>query len=104
MKRLQNVTKIVEEVLRTDERTRNSDGLLYIKVLEAIGKEREINYLIMPTTRLLLDLEKLKLPSMETVGRCRRKAQEKCPELRASEEVESFRAEKEAVFKEWAKG
>lgn len=103
MKQLQNTTKIVENILIQDEQTRSSDGLLYIKVLEAISNERSINYLIMPIPVLLTDLKKLDLPSIETVGRARRKIQSKNPELKATKEVEKFREEREELFKEYAR-
>ena len=103
MKQLQSITRIVENILIQDEQTRSSDGLLYIKVLEAIGNERSINYLIMPIPVLLTNLKKLDLPPIDTVGRVRRKIQRKNPELKATKEVEKFRTEREELFKEYAK-
>lgn len=46
----------------------------------------------------LRNLTEWQLPSIETVGRCRRKAQQENPSLKASPEVENFRYDRETEF------
>ena len=97
---LQTTTEIVKKVLTEYPATRNNDRLLYYRVCEIINdKTLTSNF-----GYVLLHQKDFEIPSIETVGRCRRKAQEKHPELRASKEVEEKRAERETEFREYAKG
>lgn len=79
--------------------TRNNDKLLYYKVLE----EYYPDTLAMAVGSYLLD-RYTKVPSIETVGRCRRKIQEDYPDMGATEKVKHRRRRKEQEFKEYAHG
>lgn len=102
-KELKSTTKLVKCILEEIPSTRNSDNILYCYVLMAIGKSRGIKYGNMPIETVLTNLKDLGLPSIETVGRCRRKIVEQCPELAGNSEVEAQRALNEETFKEYAK-
>lgn len=98
-KPLKTVSELVKHQLEQYPATRDNDQLLYYRVCEAINpKALTSNF-----GYVTLNRKDFELPSIETVGRCRRKLQEKNPELRASKEVEGFRAEREAEFREYAK-
>lgn len=99
MSELRNTTKMVKQVLEEVPATRNSDNYLYIKVVGIINQQA----LRMPLAVVLQNLKTFNLPSIETVGRCRRKLQAEFPELRADKTVEDFRSELEYAFREWAK-
>lgn len=99
-KNLKTVSELVRYQLEKYPATRDNDQLLYYRVCEQINpKSLSSNF-----GYVLLNRKDFDLPSIETVGRCRRKLQEKNPELRASSKVESFRGEREAEFREYAKG
>lgn len=98
MSELRNTTKMVKYVLEKEPRTRNSDNLLWLEVV----KLKNQGILRMPVAVVMQNLSTYGLPSIETVGRCRRKVQAANPELRAERAVEEFRSELEADFREWA--
>lgn len=100
---LRTTTALVKAILIDKPDTRNSDNLLYSEVLERIGQAEGVNIGRMAICDVLRNMKHLQLPTIETVGRCRRKIQEKHPELRAAVEVAAIRSEREGVFKEYAK-
>lgn len=72
----------VFELLSTHPDTRNSDKLLWLKMLEIRGfKGRDIETILFDP----------KVPDFGTVGRCRRKIQQTCPELKAVDGVSEQR-------------
>ena len=95
---------IVKSILEQDKRARNSDSYLYLKVLDAIDAEKKIGIHSIPLGQFLLRMSELGFPPFETVRRARQLIQRKYPELEACEEVQSFRAENEAVHKAFARG
>ncbi|MBR5583143.1 MAG: hypothetical protein IKW21_01295 [Lachnospiraceae bacterium] len=103
MKELKSITDYVEVILKADPKTRNNDCLLYIRLVDLLGKKHHIDYLHMPMILFYEQLPSLDLPTSETVGRCRRKLQQKHPELKANAEVTAFRAEREEQFKAYAR-
>lgn len=98
MSELRNTTKMVKYVLTKEPRTRNSDNLLWLEVIKLVNQ----GVLRMPMAIVLQNLKDYNLPSIETVGRCRRKIQAAHPELRAKAAVQDYRTELEAEFREWA--
>lgn len=99
MTELKNTTLLVKQVLETVPAARNSDNLLFIEVVKIIN----INLIFKPLAEVLTNLKKYDLPSIETVGRCRRKLQARFPELRSAAAVQDIRGDREADFREWAK-
>ena len=78
--------QLVEDELRTDPRTRDSDKFLIWKIMIANGIH--INY-----------NKFMELPCFESITRCRRKMQEKYSELSANFNVQQNRNEKMEMFK-----
>lgn len=99
MTELKNTTMLVKQVLETVPAARNSDNYLYIEVVRSINQ----SVLRLPLAVVLTNLKEYDLPSIETVGRCRRKLQAEFPELRAGADVQGFRGDREEAFREWAR-
>ena len=99
MSELRNTTKMVKYVLDKEPITRNSDNLLWLEVIKLVNQ----GVLRKPMAEVLQNLTEYNLPSIETVGRCRRKIQSEHPELRAKQAVQECRAEREEEFRELAK-
>lgn len=104
MKELTTTTNLVKHVLETVPETRDSDNLLYLEVIKVISAEKGVNLLGLPMEQFFKQLTSHTIPSIETVGRCRRKLQEKYPELRANEIVIGYRSAREEMFEEYARG
>lgn len=103
MRDLKNITALVKELLEQDERCRNNDGFLYLKVLFECAKEKEINLHSISIPEFLLWYHGKELPIFESVRRARQKIQAAIPELAASEKVEEARLEKESEYRAYAK-
>lgn len=101
---LKNTTALVKSILEQDKQCRNSDSFLYWKVLSVVGKQKGIDLERMPVSYFLLNLHGADFPCFETVRRTRQKIQQHHPELAACEAVESFRADNEKVFRDFARG
>ena len=101
MNKLRTLTDMVRIILEQQPETRSSDNLLYIEVLRRCTNQNVLN---MPVWAFYQNLKEWQLPSIETVGRCRRKLQEQHPELKANSEVAGFRSEREEAFREYARG
>lgn len=104
LRELRTTTELVKDILKGCPEARNSDNILYIKVCENIGNEKGIDIEKMSMPHFLLNLKDMGLPSIETVGRCRRKIVEQCPELAGNDAVQYGRAENEESFKRYARG
>ena len=100
---LKTTTALVKTILIEKPYTRNSDNILYTEVLEHIGQAKGVNINRMPIGKVLTEMRNLNLPTIETVGRCRRKIQETHPELRPTIEVAGVRSEREKIFREYAR-
>ena len=98
MGKLRNTTMMVRQVLVTVPAARNSDNVLYIEVVRLIDQ----HILRLPLAVVLQNMKEYNLPTIETVGRCRRKLQAQFPELRANKAVEEFRSGLKEEFREWA--
>ena len=72
--KLRNLTELVKTIMEQQPETRSSDNLLYIEVLKRITSQNVLN---MPVWLFYQNLTEWQLPSIETVGRCRRKAQDR---------------------------
>ena len=104
MNELRNTTELVWEILVTVPETRNSDNLLYIEVLRHYSEKLGIDVAGYPFASVLKNLNEWGIPTIETVGRCRRKLQHDNPELAASGKVRCQRAERRAEFIDYARG
>lgn len=90
MSELRNTTKMVKYVLEKEPRTRNSDNLLWLEVIKLVNQ----GVLRKPMAEVLQNLNEYGLPSIETVGRFRRKIHAEHPELRAKKAVQEYRDER----------
>ena len=100
---LVNLTALVKDILREDQRARNSDSLLYLRVLKHIESEQMEKLASVTVFDFLLNLQGKVYPCFESVRRARQKIQREYPELSASEEVQAYRAENEAMYHEYAR-
>jgi len=103
-KELQTTTELVQGILERCPEARNSDNVLYIKVLNAYGEQKGINLENMSVLRFFMNIKDIGVPSIETVGRCRRKIVEAHPELGGNDTVEGYRRVNEKTFKQYARG
>ncbi len=104
-KELQDTTAIVQKLLIEKPATRNSDGILYVKVLEYISKQLGMVFPFQQYTveSIFASTLTLPVPPFETVRRSRQKLQRQYPELAATERIRRKRADKEAAFRAYAK-
>lgn len=103
---LQDTTAIVQKLLIEYPETRNSDGILYIKVLDYISKQLDVSlpFQDYPIKMVFSSTLLLPVPPFETVRRSRQKLQRAFPELAATERIRQKRADKEAAFRAYARG
>lgn len=103
MKRLKELSNRVKTILEENERARDSDNVLYLHVLRSYGEEKGIDIDKMSVPMLLLHCRDMGLPSLESMGRARRKVQELYPELRSSDDVQAKKEEREEAYRNFAK-
>jgi len=96
MAKIYEVQPIVFEALTNDPSTRGDNFLLYIAVLKKFIDPK------MSLESVFANHKTLGIPSLETITRCRRKLQERYPELRDAE-ADNVRATDEQEFVEYAR-
>ena len=101
-KDLKNITGVVKVILAANEKARNSDSFLYLRVLEYYGCINGIDVRSMTVPTFLLHMQDYGLPKFESVRRARQKAQAKYPELAACDRVQEKRMETEREFRAFA--
>ena len=99
MKDLLKLEDIVREILINDEKTRENDDLLFMKVCEQLNG----NVLNHSFGAVLQDFNKYGFPKYASVGRARRKLQAACPELRPKQEIERLRYERSVDYEKYAR-
>ena len=100
---LKTTKALVKSILEHDTQCRNSDSLLYLKVLSIVAKRKGIDLEAVSVPFFLLNLQGTEFPPFESVRRSRQKIQEKCPDLAACETVKEYRAEQETMYLEFAR-
>ena len=90
----QKVETLVEMILRECPIARDDDDVLMIMYCRAVGYNLDTPY-----WQALLEPS----PNRDTITRCRRKIQEKNPDLRATENVRRRRKKAEDEWKEYAR-
>lgn len=103
MSGLKKTTDLVYDILVRDEAARDSDNELYVKVLEYYGAKLGVDFNRVAVSSFFKHYRQYRIPSIETVGRCRRKIQEECAELGASALVTMERIDREAEFRDYAR-
>ena len=104
MNELQNTTKLVKSILEVDTQARNSDSILYLRVLERIAEERGIHLDFLTVRNFLSSMSILPFPPFESVRRTRQKVQATFPELASAERVAAMRMENEKEYRAYALG
>lgn len=99
MEDLKRLDKLVEKILKEDDKARNN--LFYLYYL--VAKERNPSIVNARFSTVLLNPKEYNLKSFESVSRCRRKIVENHPELAGNEEVEGGRWSNEEKFREYAR-
>lgn len=104
MDNLRTTTALVKKILEEDKHARNSDSILYLRVLNHVAEREGINLGEVSVIQFLLRADKCKcFPIFETVRRSRQKLQQHHPELASCEEVQEARMENEAEYRAFAK-
>lgn len=101
---LKNTTKLVKAILERDSASRNSDSILYFRVINQIALKKGDNIRNISMFDFLLNSRDWGYPPFETVRRTRQKIQAEHPELASSERIEKLRAANELTFREYARG
>jgi hypothetical protein len=101
---LKTTTALVKAILEQDKLCRNSDSILYYRVLEIVGKRKGVDINEMSIPYFLLNMSGVEFPPFESVRRARQKIQEHHPELGACEKVADARAMNEFGYREYARG
>ena len=103
-KELITTKALVKNILEQDEETRNSDNHLYLNVIRAVAKEKNVDLNEVSITNFLSNITQWGFPPFESVRRSRQKLQQHNPDLASNEAVQDFRIQNEAVFREFARG
>ena len=101
--KLKKTSDLVHELLINEPACRNSDNILYWRVLQTIGSSKGIDVAKMSVPTLFLHMKDYDIPPITSVGRARRKLQRTYPELKADDTVEGYREVLEEEFREYAK-
>lgn len=104
MLKLKATSKLVEEFLRDEPQTRNSDSLLYLRILQYHANEKGMLLHNIPVPLFLLNMGDWGFPPFESVRRARQKVQATYPELASTNKVAGFRAENEKEYRAFALG
>lgn len=99
MDSLKTIEGKVKSVLQKNEDARNDDMVLYLALCNLYLKDAGT----MPLAEIMTRHKELGLPSFESVGRTRRKLQEKYPELLGITRVRRIRAAGEKAYRKYAK-
>lgn len=102
MNELRTVFALVKNILEQDEKARNTDNYLYLKVLEHYSRLRGIDIYSMTVPLFLRKLDNHIFPGFETVRRSRQKVQAAYPDLAADKTVEKLRDKNESAYRDFA--
>ena len=100
---LKKTSDLVHELLINEPACRNSDNILYWRVLQTLGSRKGIDVEKMSVPALLFHMKDYGIPPIESVGRARRKIQEQNPEFRADDNVQAYREVLEEEYKRYAR-
>ena len=81
--------EVVKEVLAKNKMARDDDMLLFEYVMNYNGISKHTSF-----DEIRLMIKNKKLPTIESITRCRRRVQEEMPELSSSEEVARLRRQR----------
>lgn len=95
MSRLNILEGRVQYLLETSDKAREDDMFLAMILYKHFYGKHDMN-------TVMFDHKKQGVPSVESIGRARRKIQAKMPELRAGDKVERARYEEQKTYIEYA--
>ena len=104
MGNLKTIHNRVKRILEQKPETRNSDMALYIALAQYFEDENGLNITEKPFRYVLGNLKELGLPTIESVGRARRKIQEQHPHLQSEKKVKKMREVQEEEYRKYSKG
>lgn len=96
---LKILERLVETYLEENAEMRGSDDLLYVAVAERLGVDLEGT----SAKDFILHYRTCFIPTIETIGRCRRRIQARRPELKPSREIELKRRKCEKSFYDYSR-
>lgn len=99
MENLKTIEGKVKVILQENEDARNDDMVLYLALCNLYLK----NAGTMTLAQIMTQHKELGLPSFESVGRTRRKLQERHPELLGNVRRQRIRAAGEKAYRKYAK-
>lgn len=99
---MKKVSKLVQEILQRDEKARNSDAYLIIKVYAVLFEAYGISESLDAVIRFMNLIATYKLPPIWSITRARRKVQAQFPELRATDDVGAMRELTEDSMRRWS--
>ena len=96
-----NISKLVLEILQTDTQARNSDHILYLRVLQRVTAltDSPVSPRSMSVDYFLKNMKDLGYPPFESVRRARQKVQRTYPELKPCDKVKICRSENEKEYR-----
>ena len=100
MKKLKDLEKRVAKILKENPSTRGDDDLLYNYILDDLN----IDTTEFSVESFLLNYRKMGIPTIESVGRCRRKIQEKDEKLKPTPDIVLKRKKLETSFYNYSLG
>lgn len=99
MEKLKDLEKRVQKILEQNPKTRGDDDLLYNYVMKEMKVDLNVS-----AKDFLLSYRKLGLPTIESVGRARRKIQEKDETLKPTPDIILNRKKLETSFYNYSVG
>ena len=96
--------KLQKHIIDKKTETRNSDMALYIALAQYLEDENGLNITEKPFRYVLDNLKELGLPTIESVGRARRKVQEQHPHLQSEKKVKKMREVQKEEYRKYTKG
>lgn len=90
------VEKTVKAILTEHPQTRNDDHCLYFQYVRRNGKPDGMTF-----AAIFVYYKLYGLPSFESVGRARRRVQQKCPELRGDKGTQTARETLEKEYHDY---
>lgn len=102
MTTLNNIQKLVEEILETNKKARGSDDLLYWLVAKECLKRNKVKISDLTAKDLFMKRAALGAPKTESVRRARQKIQVNRPDLRPDKETLAERAKEEKKYRKYA--
>ena len=100
MGKLKDLEKRVRTILKEKPAARGDDDLLYSYLM----KDMKINLRNLTAQKFILSYRKLGIPTIETVGRCRRMVQEKDETLKPTPDIVLKRRKLETSYYNYSLG